>query len=78
MTITGNLGTVMKESATIALEYIKANAALVGINPEALTKHNIHLHVPEGATPKDGPSWNCDVDSLVSLLTQKRVKKTWL
>jgi ATP-dependent Lon protease len=76
MTITGNLGTVMKESATIALEYIKANAALVGINPEALTKHNIHLHVPEGATPKDGPSAGIAMlTSLVSLLTQKRVKK---
>ena len=76
MTITGNLGTVMKESATIALEYIKANASLVGINPESLTKHNIHLHVPEGATPKDGPSAGIAMlTSLVSLLTQKRVKK---
>jgi ATP-dependent Lon protease len=56
MTITGNLGTVMKESATIALEYIKANAKLMGLNPEIISNYNIHLHVPEGATPKDGPS----------------------
>ena len=76
MTITGNLGTVMKESATIALEYIKANAELVGINPEIVSKYNIHLHVPEGATPKDGPSAGIAMlTSLVSVLTQKRVKK---
>ncbi|PVX47756.1 ATP-dependent Lon protease [Flavobacterium sp. 103] len=76
MTITGNLGTVMKESATIALEYIKANAELMGLNPEILSKYNIHLHVPEGATPKDGPSAGIAMlTSLVSLLTQKRVKK---
>ena len=77
MTITGNLGTVMKESATIALEYIKANAELLGLKPEVLTKYNIHLHVPEGATPKDGPSAGIAMlTSLVSLLTQKRVKKS--
>lgn len=76
MTITGNLGTVMKESATIALEYIKANAELLGLSPELFTKYNIHLHVPEGATPKDGPSAGIAMlTSLVSLLTQKRVKK---
>ena len=76
MTITGNLGTVMKESATIALEYIKANAELLGLNPEVLPNYNIHLHVPEGATPKDGPSAGIAMlTSLVSLLTQKRVKK---
>jgi len=76
MTITGNLGTVMKESATIALEYIKANAELMGLNPELLSKYNIHLHVPEGATPKDGPSAGIAMlTSLVSLFTQKRVKK---
>ncbi len=76
MTITGNLGTVMKESATIALEYIKANTELLGLNPEILTKYNIHLHVPEGATPKDGPSAGIAMlTSLVSLFTQKRVKK---
>jgi len=76
MTITGNLGNVMKESATIALEYIKANAEFLGLNPEMLTKHNIHLHVPEGATPKDGPSAGIAMlTSLVSVLTQKKIKK---
>jgi len=76
MTITGNLGTVMKESATIALEYIKANATLLGLNSEILSKYNIHLHVPEGATPKDGPSAGIAMlTSLVSLFTQKRIKK---
>ena len=76
MTITGNLGTVMKESATIALEYIKSNAELLGVDPEILPKYNIHLHVPEGATPKDGPSAGIAMlTSLVSLYTQKRVKK---
>ncbi len=76
MSITGNLGTVMKESATIALEYIKSNAELLGVDPEILPKYNIHLHVPEGATPKDGPSAGIAMlTSLVSLYTQKRVKK---
>ncbi len=76
MTITGNLGTVMKESATIALEYIKANSEAMGLNPEILNKYNIHLHVPEGATPKDGPSAGIAMlTSLVSLYTQKRVKR---
>ena len=77
MTITGNLGTVMKESATIALEYIKSNAELLGINSEIITQYNVHLHVPEGATPKDGPSAGIAMlTSLVSLFTQKRVKKS--
>lgn len=76
MTITGNLGNVMKESATIALEYIKANASLLGLDSDTLCKYNIHLHVPEGATPKDGPSAGIAMlTSLVSLFTQKRVKK---
>ncbi|MFV5684581.1 endopeptidase La [Flavobacterium sp. GB2R13] len=76
MTITGNLGTVMKESAMIALEYIKANAKFLGLDSEILSKYNIHLHVPEGATPKDGPSAGIAMlTSLVSLFTQKRVKK---
>jgi ATP-dependent Lon protease len=76
MTITGNLGTVMKESATIALEYIKANTQLLGLNPDMISKYNIHLHVPEGATPKDGPSAGIAMlTSLVSVFTQKRVKK---
>ncbi|MGO4818883.1 endopeptidase La [Flavobacterium sp. W22_SRS_FP1] len=76
MTITGNLGTVMKESATIALEYIKANTQLLGLDPDMISKYNIHLHVPEGATPKDGPSAGIAMlTSLVSVFTQKRVKK---
>ena len=76
MTITGNLGTVMKESATIALEYIKANTALLGLDSEVLSNYNIHLHVPEGATPKDGPSAGIAMlTSLVSLFTQKKIKK---
>ena len=76
LTLTGNLGTVMKESATIALEYIKSNAGIFGIDPEIVSKYNIHLHVPEGATPKDGPSAGIAMlTSLVSLLTQTKVKK---
>lgn len=77
MTMTGNLGTVMKESATIALEYIKANAESLGIDPELLNKYNIHIHIPEGATPKDGPSAGIAMlTSMVSLFKQKRVKKS--
>ena len=76
LTLTGNLGTVMKESATIALEYIKSNAEIFGLDPEMISKYNIHLHVPEGATPKDGPSAGIAMlTSLVSLLTQRKVKK---
>ncbi|CEN47351.1 Lon protease [Capnocytophaga canis] len=76
LNITGNLGTVMKESATIALEYIKANAERFGIEPTLFSDNNIHIHVPEGATPKDGPSAGITMlTSLMSLFTQKRVKK---
>lgn len=76
LTFTGNMGTVMKESITIAMEYVKANAKRLGINSEIFTKYNIHVHIPEGATPKDGPSAGIAMlTSLVSLLTQKRVKK---
>jgi ATP-dependent Lon protease len=76
LTFTGNMGTVMKESVTIAMEYVKANAVALGINPEVLTKYNIHVHIPEGATPKDGPSAGIAMlTSLVSLLTQKKIKK---
>jgi ATP-dependent Lon protease len=76
MTMTGNLGTVMKESVTIALEYIRANVEDLGINPEVLNNYNIHIHVPEGATPKDGPSAGIAMlTSMVSSFTQKRVKK---
>lgn len=77
LSITGNLGKVMKESATIALEYIKSNAELLGIDYQLLDKYNIHIHVPEGATPKDGPSAGITMlTSLVSLLTQRKVKKS--
>ena len=77
LTITGNLGTVMKESATIAMEYIKANADEFGIDPEIFEKYNVHIHVPEGATPKDGPSAGVTMlTSLVSLFTQRKVKNS--
>ena len=77
MTMTGNLGTVMKESVTIALEYIKANAESLGINPEDLNKNNIHIHMPEGATPKDGPSAGIGMlTSMVSSFTNLKVKKS--
>tara|TARA_B110000003_G_scaffold75493_1_gene77063 strand:+ start:3454 stop:5910 length:2457 start_codon:yes stop_codon:yes gene_type:complete len=75
LTITGNLGKVMKESATIAMEYIKANASNFGVNPEIIEKYNVHIHVPEGATPKDGPSAGVTMlTSLVSVFTQRKVK----
>ncbi|MBU3822984.1 endopeptidase La [Flavobacteriaceae bacterium XHP0103] len=77
MTITGNLGTVMKESATIAMEYIKSNAETFGIDNSVFENYNVHIHVPEGATPKDGPSAGITMlTSLVSLFTQKKVKKS--
>jgi ATP-dependent Lon protease len=77
MSITGNLGKVMKESATIALEYIKSNAADLGIADDIFDKYNVHIHVPEGATPKDGPSAGITMlTSLVSLFTQRRVKQS--
>ncbi|MDX1365017.1 endopeptidase La [Arenibacter latericius] len=77
LTITGNLGTVMKESATIAMEYIKSNSDRYGINPDVFDQYNVHIHVPEGATPKDGPSAGITMlTSLVSLFTQKKIKKS--
>ncbi len=77
MNITGNLGKVMKESATIAMEYIKSNAETYGIDPTVFDKYNVHIHVPEGATPKDGPSAGITMlTSLVSLFTQRKVKKS--
>lgn len=77
LSITGNLGKVMKESATIAMEYIKANAALLGLETDILYSYNVHIHVPEGATPKDGPSAGITMlTSLVSLFTQRKVKKS--
>ena len=75
MTITGNLGAIMKESATIAMEYIKANAVAFGVNTKVLETYKVHIHVPEGATPKDGPSAGIAMlTSLVSVYTQRRVK----
>tara|TARA_B110000116_G_scaffold98215_1_gene85479 strand:- start:578 stop:3025 length:2448 start_codon:yes stop_codon:yes gene_type:complete len=75
LSITGNLGKVMKESARIALEYIKSNAGKLSIDIDIIANHNIHIHVPEGATPKDGPSAGITMlTSIVSLLTQRRVK----
>jgi ATP-dependent Lon protease len=77
LTITGNLGTVMKESATIAMEFIKANATELDLDPDIFEKYNVHIHVPEGATPKDGPSAGVTMlTSLVSLFTQRKVKKS--
>ncbi|GHA33212.1 Lon protease [Salinimicrobium marinum] len=77
LNITGNLGKVMKESATIAMEYIKANSEDIGVDPEIFEKYNVHIHVPEGATPKDGPSAGITMlTSLVSLFTQRKVKKS--
>ena len=77
LNMTGNLGKVMKESATIALEYIKSNAEKLGLKQEVFEKYNVHIHVPEGATPKDGPSAGITMlTSLVSLFTQRKVKKS--
>ncbi len=77
LNMTGNLGKVMKESATIALEFIKSNADELGIDPDVFEKYNVHIHVPEGATPKDGPSAGITMlTSLVSLFTQRKVKKS--
>jgi ATP-dependent Lon protease len=75
LSITGNLGNVMKESATIAMEYIKAYGQSFGVNPKVLSNYKVHIHVPEGATPKDGPSAGITMlTSLVSVLTQRKVK----
>lgn len=76
LTMTGNLGNVMKESATIALEYIKSNSDLFDIDPKVFEKYKIHVHVPEGATPKDGPSAGIAMlTSMVSSFTQRKIKK---
>ena len=75
LSLTGNLGKVMKESATIALEFIKSYADQLGTNAEELNKSNYHIHVPEGATPKDGPSAGITMlTSLVSAITGRKVK----
>lgn len=76
LNITGNLGQVMKESATIAWEYLKANAERYNLNNKLFETYDVHIHVPEGATPKDGPSAGIAMlTSLMSVFTQKRVKK---
>ncbi|MCD8042347.1 MAG: endopeptidase La [Tannerellaceae bacterium] len=76
LTLTGNLGDVMKESAMLALEYIHSHAPLFGIEEEMFEKWNVHVHVPEGAIPKDGPSAGITMlTSLVSAFTQRKVKQ---
>ncbi|MDD5569852.1 MAG: endopeptidase La [Bacteroidales bacterium] len=75
LTLTGNLGDVMKESATIAYEYLKAHAKKLNIPDESFEKWNVHIHVPEGATPKDGPSAGITMfASLASAFTKRKVK----
>lgn len=76
LTLTGNLGDVMKESAVLALEYVKAHADALNINYRIFDNWNIHIHVPEGATPKDGPSAGITIaTSIASALTQRKVRK---
>ena len=73
--MTGNLGNVMKESATTAMTYLQANAKKYGIDPEVFTKKNVHIHIPEGAVPKDGPSAGITLmTALASSFTNRRVK----
>lgn len=75
LTMTGNLGDVMKESATIAFEYLKAHCSEYNLDPTIFTEKNIHLHVPEGATPKDGPSAGITIlTSIISSFTQRKVR----
>ena len=76
LTLTGNLGDVMKESAVIALEYVKAHVDRIGVDYRIFDHWNIHIHVPEGATPKDGPSAGITIaTSIASALTQRKVRK---
>jgi ATP-dependent Lon protease len=76
LTLTGNLGDVMKESAMIALEYIRSHAEVMGLDPEKIGKTNVHLHVPQGAIPKDGPSAGITmVSAMVSAFTGKKIRK---
>jgi ATP-dependent Lon protease len=73
--LTGNLGNVMKESASTALTYLTANARKLGIDPETIQKMNVHIHVPEGAVPKDGPSAGVTMlTSLASAFTGRKVR----
>jgi ATP-dependent Lon protease len=76
LTLTGNLGDVMKESATLALEYLKSHANLIGMDPAHFDEQNIHIHVPQGAVPKDGPSAGITMlTALASAFTKRKVKK---
>lgn len=76
LTLTGNLGDVMKESAIIALEYIKSHAEELGLDPDELNKLNVHLHVPQGAIPKDGPSAGITmITAMVSAFTRRKIRK---
>jgi ATP-dependent Lon protease len=76
LTLTGNLGDVMKESASIALAYLKAHAGEFGIDPDVFSKWNVHVHIPEGATPKDGPSAGITMfTALASAFTQRKVRE---
>lgn len=76
LTLTGNLGDVMKESAVIALEYVKAHVDKLGVDYRIFENWNIHIHVPEGATPKDGPSAGITIaTSIASAITQRKVRK---
>jgi len=76
LTLTGNLGNVMKESASLALEYVKSHSEMLSINPDIFENWNIHIHVPEGAVPKDGPSAGITIaTSLASAITQRKVRK---
>ncbi len=76
LTLTGNLGDVMKESAVLALEYLKAHPQLLDVKAEVFDEYNIHIHVPEGATPKDGPSAGVAMlTSIASAFTKRKVKK---
>jgi ATP-dependent Lon protease len=75
LTLTGNLGEVMKESAIIAMEFLKAHSSWLNLEQEVFDNHNVHIHVPEGATPKDGPSAGITMlTSIASLFTQRKVK----
>ena len=75
LTMTGNLGDVMKESATLAYEYVKSKADELGIDPDMFETHNVHIHVPEGATPKDGPSAGITIfTALMSVFTHRKVR----
>ncbi len=76
LTLTGNLGDVMKESAMIALEYLKSHSEIIGLEQEVFKRWNVHVHVPEGATPKDGPSAGIAMlTSIASAFTQQKVRK---